>query len=427
MKGTFRSLKSRNYRLWAAGAVVSNIGTWMQRIAQDWLVLTELTRHSATAVGIVMSLQFGPMVLLLPLSGFAADHLDRRKLLVATQAAMGLLALGLGLLTLGGTVQLWQVYAFALLLGCVTAFDSPARQTFVAEMVGEADLSNAVALNSTSFNAARMVGPAVAGLLIAGVGTGWVFVINALSFAAVLVALWRLRVTDLHRSEKALRNRGSLADGFRYVRQRPDLMAVLFMLLLIGTFGLNFAIYISTMAVMVYHAGAGTYGLLTSTMAVGSIAGALLAAQRDKPSIPLLMVGAGVFGLGCTLAALMPNELLFAATLVIIGISAQTFTTSTLSLAQMTTAPAVRGRVIAIVLAIAMGGTPIGAPIVGRVADSLGPRWALALAGASGFGAALVGARYLARHRGLRFGFAGGRWRWRMDDGELPGDSAPMR
>ncbi|MDE2247620.1 MAG: MFS transporter [Xanthomonadaceae bacterium] len=427
MKGTFRSLKSRNYRLWAAGAVVSNIGTWMQRIAQDWLVLTELTRHSATAVGIVMSLQFGPMVLLLPLSGFAADHLDRRKLLVATQAAMGLLALGLGLLTLGGTVQLWQVYAFALLLGCVTAFDSPARQTFVAEMVGEADLSNAVALNSTSFNAARMVGPAVAGLLIAGVGTGWVFVINALSFAAVLVALWRLRVTDLHRSEKALRNRGSLADGFRYVRQRPDLMAVLFMLLLIGTFGLNFAIYISTMAVMVYHAGAGTYGLLTSTMAVGSIAGALLAAQRDKPSIPLLMVGAGVFGLGCTLAALMPNELLFAATLVIIGISAQTFTTSTLSLAQMTTAPAVRGRVIAIVLAIAMGGTPIGAPIVGRVADSLGPRWALALAGASGFGAALVGARYLARHRGLRFGFAGGRWHWHMDDGELPGDSAPLR
>jgi MFS family permease len=309
----------------------------------------------------------------------------------------------------------------------VTAFDSPARQTFVAEMVGEADLSNAVALNSTSFNAARMVGPAVAGLLIAGVGTGWVFVINALSFAAVLVALWRLRVTDLHRSEKALRNRGSLADGFRYVRQRPDLMAVLFMLLLIGTFGLNFAIYISTMAVMVYHAGAGTYGLLTSTMAVGSIAGALLAAQRDKPSIPLLMVGAGVFGLGCTLAALMPNELLFAATLVIIGISAQTFTTSTLSLAQMTTAPAVRGRVIAIVLAIAMGGTPIGAPIVGRVADSLGPRWALALAGASGFGAALVGARYLARHRGLRFGFAGGRWHWHMDDGELPGDSAPLR
>lgn len=427
MKGTFRSLKNRNYRLWAGGAVVSNIGTWMQRIGQDWLVLTELTQHSATAVGIVMSLQFGPMVLLLPLSGFAADHLDRRKLLIATQAAMGVLALGLGLLTLSGAVQLWQVYVFALLLGCVTAFDSPARQTFVAEMVGEADLSNAVALNSTSFNAARMIGPAVAGLLIAGVGTGWVFVINAASFAAVLVALWRLRVADLHRTEKALRKRGSLADGFRYVRQRPDLMTVLFMLLLIGTFGLNFAIYISTMAVSVFHAGAGTYGLLTSTMAIGSIAGALLAAQRDKPGIPLLMIGAGVFGLGCLLAALMPNELLFAGVLVIIGISAQTFTTSTLSLAQMTTTPAMRGRVIAIVLAIAMGGTPIGAPIVGWVADTLGPRWALAVGGASGFGAAMVGARYLARHRHLRFGLAAGRLRWSMDDHDVPGEPAPLR
>ncbi len=427
MKGTFRSLKNRNYRLWAGGAVVSNIGTWMQRIAQDWLVLTELTHHSATAVGVVMSLQFGPMVLLLPLSGFAADHLDRRKLLIATQAAMGVLALGLGLLTISGAVQLWQVYAFALLLGCVTAFDSPARQTFVAEMVGEADLSNAVALNSTSFNAARMIGPAVAGLLIAGVGTGWVFLINAASFAAVLVALWRLRVADLHRAEKALRTRGSLADGFRYVRQRPDLMAVLFMLLLIGTFGLNFAIYISTMAVSVFHAGAGTYGLLTSTMAIGSIAGALLAAQRDKPSISLLMIGAGVFGLGCTLAALMPNELLFSAVLVIIGVSAQTFTTSTLSLAQMTTAPAMRGRVIAIVLAIAMGGTPIGAPIVGWVADTLGPRWALVVGGASGLGAALVAIRYLAKYRRLQVGFVAGRLRISTDDSETPGDSAPLR
>lgn len=427
MKGTFRSLKRRNYRLWAGGAVVSNIGTWMQRIAQDWLVLTELTHHNATAVGIVMALQFGPMVLLLPLSGFAADHLDRRKLLIATQAAMGVLALGLGLLTLSGAVQLWQVYTFALLLGCVTAFDSPARQTFVAEMVGEADLSNAVALNSTSFNAARMIGPAVAGLLIAGVGTGWVFLINAASFAAVLAALWRLRVADLHRTEKALRSRGSLADGFRYVRQRPDLMAVLFMLLLIGTFGLNFAIYISTMAVSVFHAGAGTYGLLTSTMAIGSIAGALLAAQRDKPGIPLLMIGASVFGLGCTLAALMPNELLFAAALVIIGISAQTFTTSTLSLAQMTTTPAMRGRVIAIVLAIAMGGTPIGAPIVGWVADTLGPRWALALGGASGVGAAIVGARYLAKHRHLRVSFSAGRLRWSMDDDDAPVAPTPLR
>ena len=182
MSGTFRSLRTFNYRVWASGAIVSNIGTWMQRTAQDWLVLTELTHHNATSVGIVMSLQFGPQMLLLPLTGYAADHFDRRKLLFATQAAMGSLALGLGILTVTGLVQLWQVYVFAGLLGCVTAFDSPARQTFVSELVGEADLSNAVALNSTSFNAARMIGPAVAGLLIASVGTGWVFLINAALF-----------------------------------------------------------------------------------------------------------------------------------------------------------------------------------------------------------------------------------------------------
>ena len=427
LPATLRSLENRNYRVWSSGALVSNIGTWMQRAAQDWLVLTELTHHSATAVGVVMGLQFGPQLLLLPWTGTAADHFQQRRLLMVTQTLMGLLALVLGVLTIGGWIRLWQVDVLAFLFGCAAAFDAPARQTFVGELVNEDSLANAVALNSTSFNAGRMLGPAAAGLIIAALGTGWAFLLNGLSFFAVLAALLCLDQAALFPKARTRRAKGSFTAGLRYVRARPDLMAMLLMLALIGTFGLNFAIYISTMAVMVYHAGAGTYGLLTSTMAVGSIAGALLAAQRDKPSIPLLMVGAGVFGLGCTLAALMPNELLFAATLVIIGISAQTFTTSTLSLAQMTTAPAVRGRVIAIVLAIAMGGTPIGAPIVGRVADSLGPRWALALAGASGFGAALVGARYLARHRGLRFGFAGGRWHWHMDDGELPGDSAPLR
>ena len=179
MKGTFRSLNSFNYRVWAGGAIVSNIGTWMQRTAQDWLVLTQLTHHNATAVGVVMALQFGPHLLLLPFTGFAADHLDRRKLLMGTQAALGTLALGLGILTVAGWVHLWHVYVFAFLLGSVSAFDAPARQTFVSDLVGETDLSNAVALNSTSFNAARMIGPAIAGVLIASVGTGWVFLINA--------------------------------------------------------------------------------------------------------------------------------------------------------------------------------------------------------------------------------------------------------
>ena len=398
--GAFRSLRTFNYRIWAIGALVSNVGTWMQRTAQDWLVLTQLTHNNATSVGVVMSLQFGPQLLLLPLTGFAADHLDRRKLVIATQATMGALALGLGILTITGVVELWHVYLFAFLLGCVAAFDSPARQSFVSELVGEANLSNAVALNSTSFNIARTIGPAVAGLLIAAVGTGWVFLINAGSFVAVLCSLGFLRVAELHRGgTKATKTRGSLVEGFRYVWRRPDLKAVLFMLFLIGTFGLNFAIFIATMAVTAFHAGAGHYGVLSSMLAVGSVIGALLAARRAKPDITVLLTSAATFGFGCALAAIMPSYGLFGLALVIIGVSAQTFTTSTNSFVQLSTDPSMRGRVIAILLAIALGTTPLGAPLVGWVADTLGPRWALGVGAAAGWSAALVAIRYLATQR----------------------------
>jgi MFS family permease len=402
LKSTFRSLKNYNYRLWAGGAIVSNVGTWMQRTAQDWIVLTQLTHNNATAVGVVMALQFGPQLLLLPLTGFAADHLDRRKLLIATQAGMGALALGLGILTLSGLVQLWHVYAFAFLLGCVTAFDSPARQTFVAELVGEADLSNAVALNSTSFHAARLIGPAIAGALIASVGSGWVFVLNAASFVAVLCSLSLLRTGELHRKSRAAATRGSFVEGFRYVWQRPDLKAVFLMLFLVATFGFNFSIFISTMCVTVFHGGAGLYGLLTGTIALGSVAGALMAARRATPRFSLVLGGAAIFGVGCVFAAVMPNHALFGVALVLIGVAAQTFSTSTNSLVQLSTAPEMRGRVVAILLAIALGGTPIGAPIVGWVADTFGPRWAIGVGAASSFAAAIVGVHYLWRHRHLR-------------------------
>jgi MFS family permease len=417
MKGSaFRSLSTPNYRRWAIGALISNVGTWMQRTAQDWLVLTVLTHNNATSVGVVMGLQFGPQLVLLPITGYAADHWDRRKILLATQAAMGVLATALGVLTLTGLVQLWHVFVFAALLGSAAAFDAPARQTFVAELVGESNLSNAVALNSTSFNAARMIGPAVAGVMIGAVGTGWVFLINGASYVAVIVSLLRLRRDQLHPSERARKGPGGLVQGFRYVWGRADIMAMLAMLFLIGTFGLNFPIFISTMSVKVYGIGASGFGLLSSALAVGSVTGALLAARRERPRFTLLMAGAALFAVGCTLAAVMPNYVLFGLFLVLVGVSAQTFTTSNNALVQLSTEPAMRGRVVAIMMAIILGCTPFGAPVVGFVADRYGPRWSLIVAAASGLAAALIGVAYLARHRNLRLDRTSRRPRFIYDD-----------
>ncbi|HEY4556541.1 MAG TPA: MFS transporter [Lysobacter sp.] len=415
MSRTFSSLRLYNYRVWAAGALVSNVGTWMQRVGQDWLVLTQLTDHSATAVGWVMALQFGPPLLLLPLTGWAADHLDRRKLLMWTQAAAGLLALGLGLVTLLGVVQLWQVYAFALGLGCVTAFDAPARQAFVSDLVSDEHLANAVALNSTSFNAARMIGPAVAGLLIAAVGEGWLFMVNAASYAAVLVSIGCLRVHELHAEARPEHARGSVLAGFRYVGQRPDLVAVLVMLALLGTFGFNFAIFVSTMSVTVFDGDASQYGLLTSAMAVGTMSGALLSARRPMPGMALMGGSAAAFGVATALAAVMPGPWSFALVLVFVGLAALTFMTASTSMMQLTTERTMRGRLLALRIAVAMGGTPIGAPLVGWVADRFGARWALAVGALSGLAAAGVALAYLVRHRTLRLQWIDGRLRLRLD------------
>jgi MFS family permease len=416
MIATFRSLAVFNYRVWAAGAVVSNVGTWMQRTAQDWLVLTELTHNNAVAVGTVMALQFGPPIVLLPVTGWVADRFDRRKVLMTTQAMMGVLGLLLGLMTVTGAVQLWHVYIFALLLGSTAAFDAPARQVFVSALVDRDNLSNAVALNSTSFNIARMIGPAVAGTLIAVIGTGWVFLINAGSFAAVLASLMLLRKSELHHTDRSSGPPGGLIDGFRYVRNRPDLLVIFTIIFLFGTFGLNFPIFISTMATVVFHRGAGEYGLLSSIMAVGSVIGALMAARRERPRIAFLFAGAAIFGVGCTLAAVLPGYWLFAAALVIIGVSAQTLTTSANAVVQLSTDPQVRGRVMAIYMAIFMGGTPIGAPIVGWVADTFGPQWGLAVGAGAGFASAAVGLAYLVKYRGMRMRYSSGRLRLAFGD-----------
>ena len=388
--GVFRSLRSFNYRVWAAGAFVSNVGTWMQRTAQTWLVLTGLTHHDATAVGAVMALQFAPQLLLLPWTGVAADRFPQRTLLIITQATMGALALLLGIITVAGAVQLWHVYVFAFLFGCAAAFDAPARQTFVSELVGDADLANAVSLNSTSFNAARMVGPAISGLFIASVGVGWAFVINGVSFVAVLMSLSLLRPATLHVKARAHRSGGGFVAGLRYVGTRPDLMAILVILFLIGTFGLNFQIFISTMAVGAFHTDADGYGALSSIMAIGTVTGALIGAGRKQPQFGALLIGAVMFGLGCAGAAVAPSYGLFGAALVVIGVAALTLTNTSNSLMQLSTEPAMRGRVMALRVGVALGGTPIGAPIVGWVADAFGPRWALGVGAAAGFAAAGV-------------------------------------
>jgi MFS family permease len=397
--GTFRSLKNFNFRLWTAGALVSNIGTWMQRVAQDWLVLTQLTHHDASALGIVIGLQFAPLLLLLPWTGLAADRLNQRKLLMATQAAMGVLALILGVLTITEVVQLWHVYLLALLSGAAMALDGPVRQTFVAEMVGDDDLPNAVALNSVSINSAQMIGPAVAGLLIAGVGIGWAFLLNGLSFAAVLISMSFFRRSELHPSPRAHRTAGGFLEGLHYVWNKPDLGAILIMLFLIGTFGFNFPIFISTMAVNVFHTDARGFGLLSSLMAVGTLAGSLFAASRMKPSMSSLLASAGVFSLGCSLAALSPGYWWFAVALMIVGAAALTFGNGTNSMMQLSTEPAMRGRVMALRVSIALGATPIGAPIVGWVANHFGPRWSLALGAGAAFTAAMVASYALARRK----------------------------
>ncbi len=409
MSAMFRSLRVFNYRLWFAGALVSNTGAWMQRTAQDWIVLTELTDQDAAALGITMALQFGPLLLLMPVSGLMADRFDRRRLLMWTQGIQGLLALGLAVLVLAGIAQLWHVYVFALLLGIATAIDAPARQAFVSELVPDTDLPNAVALNGLSFHGARLIGPAVAGVLIALVGSGLVFVINTISFAGVLASLVFIRTGKLHRAPRLDRAKGQIRDGLRYVRSRSDILVVLIVVFIIGTFGFNFPLFISTMSTVEFGQDAAVFGLLSSVMAVGAVTGALAAARRERARLGVIVVSALGFGIACVLGALSPTVWTFGAALVIIGVTSLTVMNTANAYVQTSTAPAMRGRVMALYLAIFVGGTPVGAPIVGWVSNTFGPRWAVAIAAASGLVAAAIATGWLVRSRGMRMHFS--RWR----------------
>ena len=398
----FRSLAGVNYRIWFAGALISNIGTWMQRTAQDWFVLTELTDNDAAAVGVTMALQFGPALVIGPFAGVIADRMRGRRLLALTQIAQALLALILGLIIVLGIAELWMVYLLALGLGIATAVDAPARQTFVSELVGTADLPNAVALNSASFNTARLIGPAVAGLLTVLVGAGWVILVNVITFAAMLVALWLLRENELHPSAKQTRGRGQLRAGIQYVARRPDLVVVFTMVFLVGTFGFNFSIFTATMASVEFSRGAGEFGLLSSILAIGSVAGALLSARRERPRLRVIVLAAFGFSASMVVAALMPTFELFAVALIPVGYTALTMITAANAYVQTTTRAGIRGRVMALYLTIFMGGTPVGGPVLGLVANELGARWAMGVGAVAALLAAIVAVLWMRTTRDLR-------------------------
>ncbi|MEZ3160404.1 MFS transporter [Microbacterium sp. BWT-B31] len=407
MSGMFRSFSSFNYRLWFIGALVSNIGQWMQSTAISWVVLTGLTDNDAGAMGVTLGLQFAPPLLLVSVTGWVADRFDRRRLLLVTQSLLGLLGLTIGLLIFSGHMTLWTMYAFAFALGVVAAFDNPARQAFVSDLVAHENASNAVALNAASFNGARMIGPAAAGVAIVAIGTGWVFVANAVTFVAMVAALLLIRTNELIPRARAT-GAARLADGFRYVGKRPDLMVAFAMVFLIGAFGMNFPILASTMA-LEFGQDADGFGLLSSILAIGSVVGALLAARRDRARIRVLISGTLLFAVAAGVSAFMPTYWLYAVTLMFTGFSVVTMMTTANGYVQTTTDPALRGRVLALYMAILMGGTPIGAPIVGWVAAQYGPRAAILVGAVAAFLAFGIGVTWLfasgrvQRHQTRRF------------------------
>jgi len=396
----FRSLKVRNYRLYTSGQLISLTGTWMQRVAQDWLVL-QLT-NSGTALGIVTALQFGPSLVLGLWGGVLADRYDKRKILLATQTGLALVALTLGLLDVGGVVQYWHVLVMATALGVIAALDTPVRQSFVVEMVGRDDLANAVAINSTIFNAARVIGPAVAGVMISGVGTGVVFLINAGSSVGVLVALGLMRTAELCPSPPIRRAGGQLREGFRYVRERADLTLTMVLVFVIGTFGLNFQITTALLAKQVFHRSASGYGLLSTALALGACVGAVLATRRTRRPTQLFLLGTAlVFAVLEIGAGTMPGFDSTALLLVPTGLVMLTFTTAANASVQLGVEPTMRGRVMALYLVCFLGGTPFGAPIIGWVAGAFGPRWGLIGGGLICLIATLSLATVIARRRGL--------------------------
>lgn len=380
---TFESLKFHNYRIWFFAALVANTGSWMQRVAQDWLVLRVLTDDSASATGITTALQFLPALLFSFHAGVLADRVDQRKFLILTQSSMGVVSLVLGLDVILGHAELWHVYLAAFVSGVAGAYDSPARQIFVARMVPGDHLSNAVGLNSASFNAARLIGPAVSGLAIAWVGPGWVFILNALTFAFPTAALVCMRVRELFEVPRARRHKGQLREGLAYVRRRTDIIVIIVVISVVSMFTLNFQVTMAAMVRSTFDMESDAYGNVSSIFAIGSLAGALWAARRKSPRVRTLIVASFFLGVFSILMALTPTYWLFALSSIPVGLCVLTVLTSANQTVQLSTEPAMRGRVMSIYMMFFLGTTPIGSPLIGWVSDAFGPRVGIAAGGAA--------------------------------------------
>ena len=372
----------------------------MQRVAQDWLVL-DLTHNSGTALGITTGLQFLPLLLFSLWGGVIADRYSKRRILMITQALMGGLALILGILVLTGSARIWQVYVLAFALGMVTVVDNPTRQAFAVEMVGKKGMANAIALNSAVFNLARIAGPAVAGVLIGVLGTPAAFLVNAASYGAVLIGLKLMRPAELHEVERAPRSTGQLREALAYVRERPALWMPLILIFFVSTFGMNFQVTTALMSREVFHTGASAFGLASAVFAVGALGGALLAARRSRPTLRLLLATSLAFSIFEIVTGIVPSYLTFLAALVPTGIAVLTFTTAANSSTQLNTAPDMRGRVMGLYMLVFLGGTPLGSPLAGWVAEVWGPRMSMIAGGLISLVASVVMTYFLARKRGV--------------------------
>ncbi len=394
-RGVFAALENPNYRLFFSGQAISLIGTWMQSIALVWLVL-QIT-GSGTLLGLVVAAQFLPVLIFGAYAGLIVDRINKRRLLLATQSALALLALTLGLLTVTNSIQLWMIFGLATMFGCVNALDNPVRQSFVIEMVGGRRVQNAVSLNSAMVNGSRAIGPALAGGLIATVGLGICFLVNAASFLAVLIAISLMRVSELHPTVPVIRGRGQLRDGLRYVRRTRGLLVPLLMMALIGTLAYEFQVVLPLLAHTTLHGGAETYGFMTASMAIGAVGGGLYVATRDRTGLLPLTVAASGFGIAIIAAALAPSLVVELAVLPIVGFASTTFLATGNSTLQLTSEPRMRGRVMALWSVTFLGSTPIGGPILGAVSEYIGPRFGLALGGGACLLAAALGAAALAK------------------------------